>query len=82
MTPMFLKNTHEKHLQSCGWVAKISGSYQAKSLLLTLPNTDMYIWLRMNLTHNHITKRPLNINAYVMTSKIYSMKIVKVKKKI
>jgi len=27
--------------QSCGWAAKISGSYHAKSVLLALPNTDM-----------------------------------------
>ena len=28
-------------LQSCGWAAKISGSYQAKLVLLVLLNTDM-----------------------------------------
>jgi hypothetical protein len=28
-------------LQSCGWAAKISGSYHVKSILLALPNTDM-----------------------------------------
>jgi hypothetical protein len=28
-------------LQSCGWATKISGSYQAKSVLLALPNIDM-----------------------------------------
>jgi hypothetical protein len=40
-------------LQSCGWAAKISGSYQAKSVLLALPNTDMF-------TRSYITKHRLN----------------------
>jgi hypothetical protein len=42
MEPLFLKNTHEMlRLQSYGWAAKINGSYQAKSVLLILLNTDM-----------------------------------------
>jgi len=39
------KNNYEKQhlllLQSCGWAAKISGPYQAKSSLFPLPNIKM-----------------------------------------
>jgi len=39
------KNKHEKQQnaasQSCGWTAKISGPYQAKSVLFPLPNIKM-----------------------------------------
>jgi hypothetical protein len=36
------KNNHEMLLlQSCGWAAKISGLYQAKSVLFPLPNIKM-----------------------------------------
>jgi len=36
------KNNHEKQLlQSCGWATKISGPYQAKSVLFSLPNIKM-----------------------------------------